>query len=260
MPAPAGRRCILLIIAPPVPSPCLLGAACHLDPDLHQLSCPAGIEPPRESFNRWMLERKVVDKGSDPLLPSNCEPVVSPSMFREIMNDIPIRYSPTPAGKFGLCAQARVEGPDPDPPLTQVISNQVPGGSQAPALQICRGCQAAHRVQVWLCLLTPAQWGSHLSGEGLGHLVRSLGSGSRRGPVPEGRTRADGSPAVDTQKPVEWGGRSEEGGGDAYQPVPVCASTAGVPLPTAGRWSSGTWRTPSAGCGRTTPPPRRTTW
>uniref|UniRef100_A0A8D1GAQ6 Phosphorylated CTD interacting factor 1 n=1 Tax=Sus scrofa TaxID=9823 RepID=A0A8D1GAQ6_PIG len=52
-----------------------------------------GIEPPRESFNRWMLERKVVDKGSDPLLPSNCEPVVSPSMFREIMNDIPIRLS-----------------------------------------------------------------------------------------------------------------------------------------------------------------------
>ncbi|XP_074262692.1 mRNA (2'-O-methyladenosine-N(6)-)-methyltransferase isoform X1 [Saimiri boliviensis] len=52
-----------------------------------------GIEPPRESFNRWMLERKVVDKGSDPLLPSNCEPIVSPSMFREIMNDIPIRLS-----------------------------------------------------------------------------------------------------------------------------------------------------------------------
>ncbi|XP_026547768.1 phosphorylated CTD-interacting factor 1 [Notechis scutatus] len=52
-----------------------------------------GIDPPRESFNRWMLERKVVDKGSDPLLPSDCEPVVSPSMFREIMNDIPIRLS-----------------------------------------------------------------------------------------------------------------------------------------------------------------------
>ncbi|XP_070798003.1 mRNA (2'-O-methyladenosine-N(6)-)-methyltransferase isoform X3 [Pituophis catenifer annectens] len=52
-----------------------------------------GIDPPRESFNRWMLERKVVDKGSDPLLPSNCEPIVSPSMFREIMNDIPIRLS-----------------------------------------------------------------------------------------------------------------------------------------------------------------------
>lgn len=56
-------------------------------------SCAApGIDPPRESFNRWMLERKVVDKGTDPLLPSDCEPVVSPSMFREIMNDIPIRY------------------------------------------------------------------------------------------------------------------------------------------------------------------------
>ena len=53
-----------------------------------------------------MLERKVVDKGSDPLLPSNCEPVVSPSMFREIMNDIPIRYVPTAEagpGPFSLC-------------------------------------------------------------------------------------------------------------------------------------------------------------
>ncbi|XP_016100184.1 phosphorylated CTD-interacting factor 1-like [Sinocyclocheilus grahami] len=52
-----------------------------------------GIEPPRESFNRWLLERKVVDKGLDPLLPSECDPVISPSMFREIMNDIPIRLS-----------------------------------------------------------------------------------------------------------------------------------------------------------------------
>lgn len=51
-----------------------------------------GIEPPRESFNRWMLERKVGDKGVDPLLPSECELVISPSMFREIMNDIPIRW------------------------------------------------------------------------------------------------------------------------------------------------------------------------
>uniref|UniRef100_A0A8B9KFS6 mRNA (2'-O-methyladenosine-N(6)-)-methyltransferase n=1 Tax=Astyanax mexicanus TaxID=7994 RepID=A0A8B9KFS6_ASTMX len=52
-----------------------------------------GIEPPRESFNRWLLERKVVDKGVDPLLPSECDPAVSPSMFREVMNDIPIRLS-----------------------------------------------------------------------------------------------------------------------------------------------------------------------
>ncbi|XP_065135547.1 mRNA (2'-O-methyladenosine-N(6)-)-methyltransferase isoform X1 [Paramisgurnus dabryanus] len=52
-----------------------------------------GIEPPRESFNRWLLERKVIDKGFDPFLPSECDPVISPSMFREIMNDIPIRLS-----------------------------------------------------------------------------------------------------------------------------------------------------------------------
>lgn len=51
-----------------------------------------GIDPPRESFNRWLLERKVVDRGPDPLLPSVCDPVVSPSMFREIMNDVPIRW------------------------------------------------------------------------------------------------------------------------------------------------------------------------
>ncbi|KAG7270848.1 hypothetical protein CRUP_032237 [Coryphaenoides rupestris] len=50
-----------------------------------------GIDPPRESFNRWLLERKVIDKGVDPLLPSDCDPVISPSMFREVMNDIPIR-------------------------------------------------------------------------------------------------------------------------------------------------------------------------
>uniref|UniRef100_G3NGA1 mRNA (2'-O-methyladenosine-N(6)-)-methyltransferase n=1 Tax=Gasterosteus aculeatus aculeatus TaxID=481459 RepID=G3NGA1_GASAC len=52
-----------------------------------------GIDPPRESFNRWLLERKLIDKGHDPLLPSDCEPVISPSMFREIMNDIPIRLA-----------------------------------------------------------------------------------------------------------------------------------------------------------------------
>ncbi|XP_074529420.1 mRNA (2'-O-methyladenosine-N(6)-)-methyltransferase isoform X2 [Halichoeres trimaculatus] len=52
-----------------------------------------GIDPPRESFNRWLLERKVIDKGQDPLLPSDCDPVISPSMFREVMNDIPIRLS-----------------------------------------------------------------------------------------------------------------------------------------------------------------------
>lgn len=60
--------------------------------DLHV----AGIEPPRESFNRWLLERKVIDKGVDPLLPSECEPVISPSMFREVMNDIPIRSKSNP--------------------------------------------------------------------------------------------------------------------------------------------------------------------
>lgn len=115
--APDMTGTVSLPAAPPVPMRCLLcseqHAVCWLYPDRPKFSSSAGIEPPRESFNRWMLERKVVDKGSDPLLPSNCEPVVSPSMFREIMNDIPIRYSPTAEadpGPFSSCAQFCIEG------------------------------------------------------------------------------------------------------------------------------------------------------
>ncbi|KAJ8920899.1 hypothetical protein NQ315_015692 [Exocentrus adspersus] len=32
------------------------------------------IDAPKDSFNRWLMERKVIDTGSDPLLPSNCYP------------------------------------------------------------------------------------------------------------------------------------------------------------------------------------------
>ncbi|XP_004522035.1 phosphorylated CTD-interacting factor 1 [Ceratitis capitata] len=49
------------------------------------------IKAPKDSFNRWLMERKVIDNGCDPLLPSNCSPEISPSMYREIMADIPIK-------------------------------------------------------------------------------------------------------------------------------------------------------------------------
>ncbi|XP_037933775.1 mRNA (2'-O-methyladenosine-N(6)-)-methyltransferase [Teleopsis dalmanni] len=49
------------------------------------------IKSPKDSFNRWLMERKVIDTGSDPLLPSCGLPDISPSMYREIMADIPIR-------------------------------------------------------------------------------------------------------------------------------------------------------------------------
>lgn len=49
------------------------------------------IKAPRESFSRWLMERKVIDRGFDPLLPSLCHPEISPSMYREIMNDIPLK-------------------------------------------------------------------------------------------------------------------------------------------------------------------------
>lgn len=49
------------------------------------------IKAPRGSFNRWLIERKVIDRGSDPILPSQCNPEVSPAMYREIIHDIPIK-------------------------------------------------------------------------------------------------------------------------------------------------------------------------
>ncbi len=49
------------------------------------------IDAPKDSFNRWLLERKVIDQGKDPMLPSQCYPEISMSMYREIMNDIPMK-------------------------------------------------------------------------------------------------------------------------------------------------------------------------
>jgi len=50
-----------------------------------------GIDAPKESFNRWLLERKTIDQGKDPLFPSYCFPEISMAMYREIMNDIPMK-------------------------------------------------------------------------------------------------------------------------------------------------------------------------
>lgn len=60
------------------------------------------IDAPRESFNRWLIERKTIDKGADPVLPSNCVPEISRSLYNEIITDIPIRLT---RPKFG--AEAR---------------------------------------------------------------------------------------------------------------------------------------------------------
>lgn len=49
------------------------------------------IDAPKDSFNRWLMERKVLDTGSDPLLPSHCFPEISMCMYKEIMNDIPLK-------------------------------------------------------------------------------------------------------------------------------------------------------------------------
>ncbi|XP_013083878.1 mRNA (2'-O-methyladenosine-N(6)-)-methyltransferase-like [Biomphalaria glabrata] len=49
------------------------------------------IDAPLDSFNRWLLERKVIDKGKDPLLPSDCTPELSRALVDEIMNDIPLK-------------------------------------------------------------------------------------------------------------------------------------------------------------------------
>ncbi|XP_022705330.1 phosphorylated CTD-interacting factor 1-like isoform X2 [Varroa jacobsoni] len=50
-----------------------------------------GIECPRDCFIRWLVERKTVDRGSEPVFPSQCSPEISQLMYREIMADIPIK-------------------------------------------------------------------------------------------------------------------------------------------------------------------------
>ena len=63
------------------------------------MTCGAGmlislliaVDAPKDSFNRWLMERKVVDEGSDPLFPGQCQPEVSMSMYKEIMNDLPMK-------------------------------------------------------------------------------------------------------------------------------------------------------------------------
>ena len=55
----------------------------------------SGIAAPTGSFNRWLLERKTVDKGLDPMLPSQCLHEVSRCMHKEIMNDIPAKLVKT---------------------------------------------------------------------------------------------------------------------------------------------------------------------
>nr|XP_040234550.2 mRNA (2'-O-methyladenosine-N(6)-)-methyltransferase [Anopheles coluzzii] len=49
------------------------------------------IAPPKDSFQRWLMERRIIDQGIDPLLPSQCTPEISPQMYREILRDIPIK-------------------------------------------------------------------------------------------------------------------------------------------------------------------------
>src|SRR5699024_3159975 len=55
--------------------------------------CPTreGIEAPKDSFTRWLLERKVIDTACDPFLPSDCTVELSKTLYNEIMNEIPIK-------------------------------------------------------------------------------------------------------------------------------------------------------------------------
>ncbi|XP_067001786.2 mRNA (2'-O-methyladenosine-N(6)-)-methyltransferase [Anabrus simplex] len=80
----------------PHPHPDIEATRCTLASKLRQCYqelCHSreAIDAPKDSFNRWLMERKVIDTGHDPLLPSNCFPEISMCMYREIMNDIPIK-------------------------------------------------------------------------------------------------------------------------------------------------------------------------
>ena len=54
------------------------------------------IDPPKMSFNRWLVDRHVLldlvdDEGRDSLIPGKVEPQVSVSLAREIIEDLPVK-------------------------------------------------------------------------------------------------------------------------------------------------------------------------
>ncbi|KAL8613842.1 hypothetical protein ACOMHN_032832 [Nucella lapillus] len=65
----------------------------------HSLQTREGIEAPTNAYNRALLAHKVRDTGSDPLMPTQCQPELCASLVREIMNDIPVKlFKPTHTG------------------------------------------------------------------------------------------------------------------------------------------------------------------
>ncbi|XP_054164741.1 mRNA (2'-O-methyladenosine-N(6)-)-methyltransferase-like [Oppia nitens] len=87
------------------------------------------IETPKESFNRWLMERKVIDKGCDPMIPSDCYSEMSRSMYNEIMNDIPIKlYKPKYSGearkqlsKYAEAAKKMIESRNASPESRKIV-------------------------------------------------------------------------------------------------------------------------------------------
>jgi phosphorylated CTD-interacting factor 1 len=62
------------------------------------------IAPPKLSFNRWLVERALNARrqrvaGDDPLLPPQSLPLVSSSLMRELMDDIPVKVNHFPTSR-----------------------------------------------------------------------------------------------------------------------------------------------------------------
>lgn len=81
-------------LPPPLPEIEVLRASLlHKLKQTYSEMCHAreGIECPKDSFIHWLIERKTLDRGTEPVLPSHCSPEISQLMYREIMADIPIK-------------------------------------------------------------------------------------------------------------------------------------------------------------------------
>lgn len=79
----------------------------HSNPDIEQARCALAFklrsqfndichsrgitDAPKEAFNHWLIERKIVDRGTDELLVSNCFPEMSRVLYYEILHHIPVR-------------------------------------------------------------------------------------------------------------------------------------------------------------------------
>lgn len=91
------------------------------------------IQPPEGSFNRWLLQMKTIDYGSDPVFPSHCDKIVGSSMKRELLLSLPfpivkpkyLNLAKTQLIRYSESVKSLVERRNASPPCRKIIKHNV---------------------------------------------------------------------------------------------------------------------------------------